>query len=170
MPSYSFGPYIVRHPRRGNSSRLSEPNKSSLFVRRLVFNSLNFLQIPPNLRAPPVRDVTRTLSPVSSSQGIVTSLSDMSALCAHTRYHLHQGCTYLTHALSWKVLSLTKPKGMNRNPSAIILHYLLDIYMNELSTLVSGKVENVNKRTLLLLCFIIPYNSRGTLVGRAVWY
>ena len=57
------------------------------------FNSSNFLQILKNLRALPVRDVTRTLSPVSSSQAIVTFLSDMSALCARTRYHLHQGCT-----------------------------------------------------------------------------
>ena len=72
MPSYLFGPYLVRHPRRANSSRLSEPQKSNLLVWRLVFNSLNFLQIPQNLRALPVRDVTRTLSPVSSSQAIVT--------------------------------------------------------------------------------------------------
>ena len=37
-----------------------------------------------------------------------------------------QVCTKLTHALSRKVLSLTKPKGkiyIKRNPSAIILQY-----------------------------------------------
>ena len=32
-----------------------------------------------------------------------------------------QVCTLLTHVLSRKVLSLTKPKGIKRNPSAIIL-------------------------------------------------
>ena len=96
MLSYSFGPSLVRHPRRANSSRLSEPQKSNLLVRRLVFNSLTFCEIPQILRALLVRDVIRTLSPVSSSQAIVTSLSDMSALCALTRYHLHKGCTYLT--------------------------------------------------------------------------
>ena len=57
------------------------------------FNSLTFFEIPKILRALPVRDVTHTLSPVSSSQAVVTSPSDMSALCTRTRYHLHQGCT-----------------------------------------------------------------------------
>ena len=33
-----------------------------------------------------------------------------------------QVCTKLTYVLSRKVLSLTKPKGIKRNPSAIILH------------------------------------------------
>ena len=51
----------------------------------------------------------------------------MSALCTHAHYHLHQGCTYLTHVLYQKVLSLTKPKGMNRNPSAIILQIQFSI-------------------------------------------
>ena len=55
------------------------------------FNSPTFFEIPKILRTLPVSDVTRTLSPVSSSQAIVTSLSDMSALCARARYHLHQG-------------------------------------------------------------------------------
>ena len=45
MPSYSFGPYLVRHPRRANSSRLSEPPKSNFLVRGLVFNFPNFLSI-----------------------------------------------------------------------------------------------------------------------------
>ena len=84
------------------------------------FNSLTIFEIPQILRALPVRDIPRTLSPVSSSQAIVTSLSDMSALCARSRYHLHQGCTELTHVLNRKAFSLTKPKGMDRNPSAII--------------------------------------------------
>ena len=87
------------------------------------FNSSTSFEIPQILSVLPVRDVTRALSVVSSSQAIVTSLSDMSALCARMRYHLHQGCTYLTHVLSRKVLSLTKPKGMNRNPLAMILHF-----------------------------------------------
>ena len=75
MPSYSFGPYLVRHPRRANSSRLSEPQKSNFLVRRLVFISLTFFLFSTNLCALPVRDVTRTPSPVSS-QTIVTFLSD----------------------------------------------------------------------------------------------
>ena len=115
MLASSSGPYLVRHPWRANLSRLSEPQKSNLFVRRLV-STLTFVEIPQILRALPVREATRTLSPVSSSQAIVTSLSVMSALCARTRYHLHQ-----TYVLSRKVLSLTKPKGTNRNPSAIVL-------------------------------------------------
>ena len=57
------------------------------------FNSLTFFEIPKILRALLVRDVTCTLSLISSSQAIMTSLSHMSALCACTRYHLHQGCT-----------------------------------------------------------------------------
>ena len=131
MPSYSFCPYLVRQPWRANSSRLSEPQKSNLLVRRLVFNSLTFFEILKILRAPPARDVTRTLSPVSSSQAIiVTSLSDMSALCARTRYHLHQSCTQLTHVPSRKAPSPTKPKGMNRNPSATILSIYLSIYLS----------------------------------------
>ena len=85
------------------------------------FNSLTFFEIPKILRTLLVRDVTRTLSPVPSSQAIVTSLSDKSALCAGARYHLHQGCTQPTYAPSRKAPSPTKPKGMNRNPSAIIL-------------------------------------------------
>ena len=49
------------------------------------FNSSTFFEIHKILRALPVHDVTRTSSPVSSSQAIVTSLSDMSALCASER-------------------------------------------------------------------------------------
>ncbi len=40
--------------------------KSILLVWRLVFNSLTFFQFSTNLCALPVRDVTRTPSPVSS--------------------------------------------------------------------------------------------------------
>ena len=69
MPSYSFGPYLMPHPQRANSSRLSEPQKSNLLVRRLVFNSLTLFKSPTNLRALPVRDVTRTLSPRSVISG-----------------------------------------------------------------------------------------------------
>ena len=55
------------------------------------FNSLNFLQIPKILRALPVDDVTRTSSPVSSSQAIVTSLSER-ALPPASRLHLTNPC------------------------------------------------------------------------------
>ena len=43
-------------------------------------------------------------------------------VCA--RENLFYCCTQLTHAPSRKILSLTKPKGINRTPSAIILHSL----------------------------------------------
>ena len=107
MPSYSFGPYLVRHPWHANSSHLSEPQKTNLLVRRLASNSLNFLQIPKNLHALPVRDVTRTLSSC-----FILGYCDIS--------EWHSARVRITTCI--KVLSLTKPKGMNRNPSAIILH------------------------------------------------
>ena len=69
MPSYSFDPYLVRHPPRANSSRLSEPQKSNLLVRRLISNSLTFFKSPTNLHALPVRDVTHTLTPRSVISG-----------------------------------------------------------------------------------------------------
>ena len=90
MPSYSFGPFLVRHPQRTNLSHLSEPQKSNLLIQCLVFNSSNFLSI---LHKPlPVRDVTRAPSPVSS-RTIVTSLSD-TFVCPHA--HLHR-CLHLTN-------------------------------------------------------------------------
>ena len=79
---------------------------------------------PQILRALPVRDVTLTSSPVSSSQAIVTSLRDMSALCVHALPPASR-----LHLTNPKVLSLTKPKGMNRNPLAIILHIYLHLFM-----------------------------------------
>ena len=55
------------------------------------------------------------------SRAIVTSLSDTFALRARAWTPVLM--LHLTnHVLSRKVLSLTKPKGKNRNPSAIILH------------------------------------------------
>ena len=39
-----------------------------------------------------------------------------------------QVCTQLTHVLSRKFLSLTKPKGIKRNSSAIILHICWSMY------------------------------------------
>ena len=71
--------------------------KSNLLVRGLVSTLLTFFKFHKILRALPVRDVTCTSSPVSSSQAIVTSLSDMSALCARTlppasRLHLTNPC------------------------------------------------------------------------------
>ena len=92
------------------------------------FNTLNFLQIPQNFRVLPIRDVIRTLSP-----HFVSGYCDIYEW--HVRPHahqLHQGCTWLTHVLSRKVLSQTKPKGMNRKPSAIILYIkaYVDIFFN----------------------------------------
>ena len=54
---------------------LSEPQKSTFFVQCLVSTHLTFFQFSTNLCELPVRDVTRTPSPVSS-RTIVTSLSD----------------------------------------------------------------------------------------------
>ena len=42
-------------------------------------------------------------------------------------------CTLQTHMLSWKVLSLTKLKGMNRNPLSITLQ-TVSIILNEYTT------------------------------------
>ena len=97
MPSYSLGPYLVRHPRRANSSRLSEPQKSNLLVRCLAFNSLTFFRFSPTSAR--FRCVT---SPASchplSSRTIVTSLSDISirlrapALTPASMLHLTNSC------------------------------------------------------------------------------
>ena len=95
--------------RRASESRPSRPASS--------FNTPTFFEIPKILRALPVRDVIRTPSPCSPSRAMVTSLSDTSAL--RSRVLAPASSLHLTNR---KVLSLTKPKGMNRNPSAIILH------------------------------------------------
>ena len=69
MPSYSFGPYLVRHPRGANSPASASSQKSNLLVWCLASNSLTFFKSPKNLRALPVRDVTRTPSPRSVISG-----------------------------------------------------------------------------------------------------
>ena len=126
MLAYSSGPYLVRHPRRANSSRFSEPQKSNVLVQRLVFNSLTFFKIPKILCALPVRDVTRTLSPC-----FVLGYCDISEWHVRPRPLPPASRWLLTNPLlSRKVLSLTKPKGMNRNPSAIILHMLIPTTKN----------------------------------------
>ena len=81
------------------------------------FNSLSFLQIPQILRALPVREVIHTLS--SRFVSGYFDISEWHVRPPRARQHLHQACTYLSR----KVVRLTKPKGMNRNPSAIILQY-----------------------------------------------
>ncbi len=61
-------------------------------------------------------------------------ISKAKKLQASTKYFLKHGRQgdlktfffYYVSLLSRKVLSLTKPKGMKRNPSAIILHLLWD--------------------------------------------
>ena len=121
MLASSSCPYLVRHPWCANSSRLSEPQKSNLLVRRLASTLLTFFRFSTNLCALPVRDVTRTPSPVSS-RTIVTSLSN--TFVRPARPHVNtciNVCSELSHVLSQKALSLTEPKSMNRNPSAIIL-------------------------------------------------
>ena len=97
MPSYSFGPYLVRYPGRANSSRLSEPWKSNLLVRRLIFNSLNFLRNPQN---PP--RASALCQPHFVSRFIISSYCDISewhvrsvrahALPPSSRLHLTNPC------------------------------------------------------------------------------
>ena len=69
MLSYSFDPHLERPPLGASSSRVCELQKSILLVWRPAFNSLTFFRFPTNLRALPVRDVTRTLSPRSVISG-----------------------------------------------------------------------------------------------------
>ena len=72
MLSYSFGPHFERLPiGRKFASRLRAPKVDP---SRLASSTQlpNFLKISTNLSALPVRDVTRTLSPVLS-RSIVTS-------------------------------------------------------------------------------------------------
>ena len=53
-------------------------------------------------------------------------------------------CTKLTHVLSRKVLSLTKLKGMNRNPLAITLHiHFMFIFTFLLSCFFSDMISNI---------------------------
>ncbi len=68
MPSYSSRatPMARKFVLKSRTSKVETPRSAS------SFNSLTFFEIPKILRALPVRDVTRTLSPVSSSQAIVT--------------------------------------------------------------------------------------------------
>ena len=119
MLASSSGPYLMRHPWRANSSRLSEPAKVDRLHPLSNLNSLTFFQFSTNLCMLLMRDVTRTPSPVSSWT-IVTSLSD-TFVRPRAPTLTPASSLHLTHVLSRKVLSLTKPKGMNRNPSAITL-------------------------------------------------
>ena len=104
--------------------RLREQAKTNRLPPRQISSQLtDFFKISPN----PPRSSGAWRHPHSVSPlpkwVIVTSLSDSFAPPAHARKHLCWCCTLVTHALSRKVLSLTKPKGMKRNPSAIILQY-----------------------------------------------
>ena len=119
MLASSSGPYLVLHPWRANSSRLSEPQKSKLLVRRLA----STLWLSSKSPKSPARFRCVTSPALCHPFHHLRLLWHlMSALLPRTRYHLHQSCTQPTHMPSWKALRLTNPKGMNRNPSAIILH------------------------------------------------
>ena len=87
-------------------------------------NSTNFLRIPKILRALPMRDVIRDVSHL----GLLWHLWVTRLLRAWTPVLMF----HLTHVLSQKVLSLTKPKGINRNPSAIILHFYSFVWMSKI--------------------------------------
>ena len=161
MLAYSSGPYLVRHPWRANSSRLSEPQNSNLFVRRLVFNSLTFFQISPKSSAR-FRCVTSPTPchPVPSSQAIVTSLSGTSA--PRARYHLHQGLHLTNHVLSRKVLSQAKLKVMNRNPLAITLQK--DFHLKDINLKFLEKIQNksisIKEIFISLLIFKVEINPK----------
>ena len=84
MLASSSGPNLLRHPWRANSSRLSEPKKSTVFVQCLVSTLLNFFKSPANLHALLVRDITRTLSPRSVITGYC-DISEWHVRSVHTR-------------------------------------------------------------------------------------
>ena len=120
MLSYSFGTHLERPPYGTSSPRVCELQKSNLLVWRLVLNSLTFFKSPQT----------------SARFWCVTSLAPRHAFRLGLLWHLHPPararvntclnvCTELNHVLSRKVLSLTKLKGMDRNPLAITLHNVL---------------------------------------------
>ena len=111
-------PHLVRHLPKASANK----RKSTVFSRgRTQLNSYLF-KIPKLLRARS-SDVWRHSHPlVNLSIGFLfwhlwTIHPPRASVNTCT-----QVCTWLTHVLSRKVLSLTKPKGIKRNPSAIILH------------------------------------------------
>ena len=122
MPSYSFGPYLVRHPWRANSSRLGEPQKSNLPARHPVFNSLAFFKYFTNLSALPVRDVIRTQSPVSS-RTIVTSLSD-TAIRPRVPVLTHASMLLLTNPCAEPKYS--QPNKSQRHEPKSLGHYVIN--------------------------------------------
>ena len=101
MPSYSFGPYLA------NSSRLSKPQKSNLLVRRLVFNSLNFLRNPQN----PPRASGAWRHPHFVTRFIISGYCDI------FKWHVRSVRACVTACI--KVLHLTnlcaEPKGSQPN-------------------------------------------------------
>ena len=112
MLASSSGPYLVRHPWCANSSRLSEPQKSNLLVRRLVSTLLTFFQIS---QKPP-----RASEAWRHSHSVTRFVSDY---CDISEWHVRPARA-LTPASS---LHLTNPKGMNRNPLAITLQLIKEI-------------------------------------------
>ena len=102
MLASSSGPYLVRQPLRVNSSRFSEPHK------------------PPRASG-----AWRHPHPVTPFRHLGLLWHLWVARLPRMRVNTYiKVCPKLTHVLSRKVLSLTKLKGMNRNPLAITLHYL----------------------------------------------
>ena len=129
--------HIVRHLPKASANK----RKSTLLVRCPVLNSTNLFQNSPNPpRASGAWGHSHLLAPFPI-WAIVRSLSDTFVPPALALEHLRL-CLHLSnHALSQKVLSLTKPKGIKQNPSTIILQYclnqshklsinLLDLYTN----------------------------------------
>ena len=83
---------------------------------------------------------------------ILTSVNDTSSPHARQR---QCSSLRLTHVLSRKVLSLTKPKGIRRNPSVIILHN------NTCHFKVSINLNKLNKLSSICLLFQYPvFNPR----------
>ena len=104
MVTFPSAPHHVRHPPQGHC----EVAKVTLLLRTARLNSTDFFKIPKILLV--LGFLFWRLWKTHPPHACVNT-------CA-------QVCTKLTHVLSRKVLSLTKPKGniYKRNPSAIILH------------------------------------------------
>ena len=119
MLSYSFGPHLQRPPLGASSPGVCELQKSNLLVWRLVLNSLTFFKSPQTSSR--FRCVTSLAPRHPFRLGLLWHLNDTSIRpCAPAL--TPASMLHLTHVLSRKVLSLTKLKGVDRNPLAITLH------------------------------------------------
>ena len=146
MPSYSFGPYLVRHPRRANSSRLSELQKSNLFIWCLVSNSPNFLLI--------LHKLLRASGAWRHSHSVTRFVSDY---CDISEWHLRPPArarvnTCIKFAPN-KPMCWAERFSALQNPKA----------WTEIPRLLRYRTTSVNERPLIFAKkrgFIIAYNKR----------